>query len=277
MTDVYKNLRGTTESGLHINGPDGAQIMESSGVLSTKNSDNSAYAKLRVADVPTSSSDLHDTINLLNLRGRVADIEFSFDGGGVVPSPGANTSKFGICHTTGGSYTAGDVVFDTGTALQLMPANVVTHLTTRTVITGGISFIANGLYARQGAGWILKGDGTPSYAGVVRSIEVTYGTTTPVVSTTVIEEGARVTEVVNEVTEVFDGTTPSLVVSIEGSSPVTVMSASQSKLKKLGIYVADQYTDIDSVGTGVVQIAITLAGSSNGGGRVRVTYVVPLA
>jgi hypothetical protein len=231
MTDVYKNLKGTTEPGLHINGPDGAQITEAAGVLSARNAADAAYAKLRIADVPTSSSNLADAANLLMLRGRVADIEFSFDGGGVVPSPGANTSKFGICHTTGGSYTAGDVVFDTGTALQLMPSNVVTHLTTRGIITGGISFIANGIYARQGAGWILKGDGTPSYAGVQRSIEVPYGTSTPVVSTTVIEEGARVIEVCNEVLEAFDGTTPSLVVSVEGTSPVTILSAGQSKLK----------------------------------------------
>ena len=277
MTDVYKNLKGTTEAGLHINGPDGAQITEAAGVLSARNAADAAYAKVRLADIPTSSSNLADAVNLLNLRGRVADIEFSFDGGGVVPSPGANTSKFGICHTTGGSYTAGDVVFDTGAVLQLMPSNVVTHLTTRGVITGGISFIANGIYARQGAGWILKGDGTPSYTGVVRTIEVPYGVSTPVVSTTIIEEGARVTEVCNEVLEAFDGTAPTLVVTVEGTSPVTIMSAGQSKLKKLGLYYADQRTDIDSVGTGVVQIAITLSGSSNGGGRIFVTYVVPLA
>ncbi len=95
-------------------------------------------------------------ILLYELQSRIADIEYSFSGVSA-PSPGSNTNSFGLCHTTGGLYTAGEVVYDDGISLLIVSPTIVKHLTTRSAISGGISLQANGVYCNQAGTWILKG------------------------------------------------------------------------------------------------------------------------
>lgn len=272
----FEKIKGTMEQFLQINGPDGAGIKESSGVLELRNAADDDYAVGRAADVPSSGSNLKDLVNLLMLRGRVADIEFSFDGGSP-PSASANTNKFGFCHTAGGSYSAGDIVFDTGTALQILPSDVATHLTSRSAVSGTISLIQNGLYAREGATWTLKGDGTPTQQGHELVIEVDYAyTDTTVSSTAQVPDGAVVTRVTNEVEAAFDGSAPAVQVDIDGTADETVMAPADSKPKKVNEYSVPQQTAIGSGTTGPVKVTVTPDGSTTGSGKVLVHYVTPL-
>lgn len=279
---LFAKLRGVIGNLFQIDGPEGNNIKSESGVISFLDAaGTTTYVKTRGAGIPTSSSNLKDNPNLLDLRGRVALIEFSFDGGGVVPSPGDNTNKFGFVHTTGGGYTAGQIVYDTGTALQVLPDEVACHVTTTTAITGGISMIANGFYAREGASWVLKGDVVSSYTGLVKTIEVPYAYTddgTPVSSTTVIEDGARVLRCYNKVEVAFNVGAPTVLVEVDGSvSDVTIMATTDSKPRHANTYVVDEVTKIDSNTAGPVRVTVDKAGSGAGNGRIIVEYATPFA
>jgi hypothetical protein len=279
---LFSKLRGIMGNLFQIDGPEGNNIKSVSGAFEFLDpAGTTAFVKARMADVPTSSSTLKDGVNLLMARGRIALIEFSFDGGGVVPSPGDNTNKFGICHTTGGGYTAGQVVFDTGTALQVLPDEVACHLTTTTAISGSVSMIANGLYAREGASWVMKGDVVAAYTGLVKSIEVPYAYTddgTPKLSTASIEAGSRVLRAWNKVKVVFNSGTPSVIVDING--PVTdevLMAAGDSKVKKLNTYLVEEIVEIDADRAGPVRVTVDKSGSGAGNGIIVVEYVTPFA
>lgn len=56
----------------------------------------------------------------------VVKIEFAFAGSSA-PAAGANTGKYGYCHTSGGSYTQKQIVYDDGTALVLTTGVVMFH------------------------------------------------------------------------------------------------------------------------------------------------------
>jgi hypothetical protein len=275
---VFKKIKGTMEQFLQINGPTGSGIKESSGILEVRNSGDSDYVVARAADVPSSGSNLKDLINLLMLRGRVADIEFSFNGG-TPPSAGANTNKFGFCHTAGGGYSAGDIVFDTGSVLQILPSDVATHLTSRSAVTGTISLIQNGVYAREGATWTIKGDGAATATGLGQWIEVPFDfnhTGSGVSSTTNLPDGARVLSTRVNVETLFDDT-PTVTVTVDGSSPETLMAIADSDLTVAAEYHAQDTHLITSTSAGAIKVVV--GGTPTvGSGRVLVEYIVaPLA
>lgn len=275
----YEKIRGIIGNLFQFDGQDGAQLKNNSGVIEARDNTDANMALLRGSGIPVSGSTLDDLPDLLDMRGRVADIEFSFDGASA-PSPGANTDKFGFCHTSGGSYTAGDVVFDNGTALVTMPSNVATHLTSRSAVSGTISLIQNGLYARQGASWTLKGDGTPTLQGVELAIAVAYDFNddgTPVLSSTNVPDGAIVTRATNSVQTAFNDVSATVQVDIDGTSDETVMATGDSKPKQANEYSVPQHTDIDSSTTGPVKVTVSAGTSTAGAGEVIVHYVTPYA
>lgn len=275
----YEKIRGIIGNLFQLDGQDGPQIKNNSGVIEARNNTDSTMALLRGSGIPSSGSTLDDIPDLLDMRGRVADIEFSFDGASP-PTPGANNDKFGFVHTSGGSYTAGDVVYDNGTALITIPANVAKHLTSRSAVSGTISLIANGVYARQGATWTLKGDGTPTLQGVELAIAVGYDFNddgTPVLSTTNVPDGAIVTRVTNSVQTAFNDVASTVQVDIDGTSDETVMQTADSKLKAANEYSVPQHTDIDSSTTGPVKVTVSAGTSTAGAGEIIVHYVTPYA
>ena len=279
---LFSKLRGIMGNLFQIDGPEGNNIKSVSGAVEFLDSaGTTTFIKARMADVPTSSSTLKDGINLLMVRGRIALIEFSFDGGGTVPSPGDNTNKFGIVHTTGGGYTAGQIIFDTGAALQVIPDEVACHLTTTTAITGGVSFIANGFYAREGASWVMKGDVVAAYTGLVKSIEVPYAYTddgTPVQSTAVIEAGSRVLRAWNKVKVAFNVGAPTVLVEVNGGvSDATLMATTDSKPRKANTYLVEEIVEIISDTAGPVRVTVDKAGSGAGNGIIVVEYTTPFA
>ena len=277
---VWMKLRGVMGNLFGGGGPDGPNLDFQSDHIALRDNAGTGWVKGRAGDVPTTASDLHDIINLLMARSRVALIEFSFDGASP-PAGGDNSNKFGFCHTTGGDYTAGDVVFDTGSALQVLPADVAGHLTTTSAITGTISMIANGFYAREGASWVLKGDLVGAAVGLVRTIEVAYAYSddgTPVLSTTEIEDGARVVNVQNVVEVAFNAGAPTVLVEVHGASAdATIMATADSKPRKANTYVNPDVTKIGATTEGPVRVTVSKDGSTAGSGRVLVQYVKPFA
>lgn len=250
-------------------------IKRNASALEIKLADDSAFAVLR-ADKLSTSFGLNDVPSALDLKGSSALIQYGFDGASA-PSAGANTAKFGFCHTTGGSYTAGDVVYDDGTTIHKL--NLLSSIATTTAITGTISLVANGLYFKESGSWVLKGDGSGTSTGMEKVIELAlaYNSSATVDSTTSIPDGARITRVETVVTTAFNGTAPTLAIVVNGSTPLTIMATTLNNLKVANQYQNLEVKEVGSVNAGVVRLNYTADSSSAGAGKVYVYYVSPLA
>ena len=274
---LFKKIQGIIDGLFQIGGPGGIGIKNNSDVLEVRNAADDAMAVARSAVIPASGSTVNDIVNLLALQGRVADIVFNFDGASP-PSAGVNTGAFGFCHTAGGAYSAGDVVYDTGSALQKIPAVVVKAVTTRSAVSGTISLNANGYYVNQGGTWTLKGDGTGVSVGISQWITVSYDfEDTTVSSSTSIPDGAVVTRVSNVVSTLFNGTAPTLQEIVDGTSDEEILATDDSDLTAANQYESDEIHAITSSTEGVVTLTVTPDSSSAGAGTVYVEYTTPSA
>jgi hypothetical protein len=273
---LASKLRGIIGNLFHLGGFSGPNIKNNSGVVEARNAADSAYVLLRGSGVPSSGEVVNDIPRLLDLQGRIAQIDFSFDGASA-PSAGSNTGDFGFCHTTGGGHTAGDVIYDDGSSLITIPASVVKHITTTSAVSGTISLIANGVYSNDGGTWTLKGDGTGAASGSVLTIEVTYSNTDTAgkSSTTSVPNGARVLRVRNIVETIFNNS-PTVTVIVDGTSDETILTTTDSDLETQGEYHRDDTHLITSSTEGV--ITVTVGGTpSAGAGRIIVEYATPQA
>ena len=195
---TYQSLPGTMQTVFHVGGPLGPAVVKSSSDLQVRNAANNAMANLQVA---RASADDHAT-SYVDLKERNILVEFSFTGASA-PSPGANTGTYGMCHTSGSTYTAGSLYLDNGTALVAVTLYKGSVLASTSVVTGTVSLITNGVYVAQTASapytWTLKGDGAASSSGTAKYIKVTV----PVagaVSTTVIPTSSKIMAVYSNVT-----------------------------------------------------------------------------
>lgn len=271
--DIFSDFIGTMSSLFRVGGTSGGNIKYNSSGLELKNSADSAFVAGRALPIQTGGT-INDLATSIDLRGRIAQIGFSFSGGSA-PSAGSNTGKFGFCHTSGGSYTAGDVVYDDGsTTLSSFKITYPLHVTTTTAISGTISMIANGIYSNDAGTWTLKGDGAGSGTGNVQFVElnITYASGN-VDSTTSLPSGTRILGVDTVVTTAFDGSAPTVAVSINGSSPVTVQSTTGNNLKVINQYKTTAITQIGGTGAGVVRAAVTPSSSTVGAAVIYVWYV----
>jgi hypothetical protein len=255
-----------------VGGPDGPQFKANAGVLEAKSTDDSVFALMRAALIPATGETVNDIVALLDLRGRVAQIEFSFDGG-AAPAPGANTGKFGFCHTAGGGYSAGEIVYDDGAALIKIPTVVCKHLTTTSAFSGTISMIANGVYSNDAGTWTLKGDGTATSAGRVLTIAKAF-TATTVSSTTAIPAGATVLRT-RLVIGTADAAATIKIESDGGVSDEELMATTDNKPSKVGEYHREDTHEIVADTAGVVQI--TIVGATTLVGKAFVEYTTALA
>lgn len=274
---VWDKMRGIVGNLFQLGGPVGPNLKNSSGVIELRNDDDSDYATGRAAHI-ASGAGLYDLVTLLDLQGRIPNITFDFAGASA-PGAGTNTGEFGFVHTTGGIYTAGQVVYDDGATLIVIPTEVVRHLTTSTAVSGTISLIQNGLYAWQSASWILKGDGAATAVGLVQCIEVDFdfndagGT---VNSTTQIPDGAIVLWSSVEVETAFDGSSTALLF-VDGTSDQNLILTTENWLDTVGSYQNRERVDITSSTTGTVGVTVAGTAPTVGVGRGIVEYVTPQA
>lgn len=271
---LFKKLFGTTEATFQVGGTAGARIKNSSAVMEVRNAADDAYAKLRALLIQTSNG-INDVPTLLDAQGKV--IQFSF-AGATPPAAGVNTGKFGFCHTTGGSYTANDVIYDTGAALLVLPRESCKVIYSSSAVTGTVSLSANGVYGWESTAYVLKGDGAATDTGFVKCIKVAYTKDSGNVdSTASVPSGAYVVRVINFVSTLFNGTAPTMLATIQGSSPLTIMATADSNLKLANQYEVEDVGVVGATETGVVRAAVTPDASTTGAGLLLVFYVTPSA
>jgi len=273
---VFDKLRGIIGALFQLGGPTGPNLKDNSGVIEHRNAGDTDFVVARAAHIAAGGA-VNDIVTLLDLQGRIPNIMYSFDGGSA-PTPGDNPNLFGFVHTTGGPYTAGQVIFDDSSSLIIMPPEVVRTITTSTIVTGTISLIQNGLYALQSGTWVLKGDGTGTATGSVLSIEVPFSFSdegTTVSSTTQIPDGARILWSRIEVETVFDGAETALLI-LDGTEDLSLLLTTENDLQTLGSYQNREGFLVTSGNTGVIAVTLVGTTATQGVGRAIVTYVTPL-
>lgn len=270
---ILVDITGVMGTTFQVGGTSGAKIKFASSGVDFKNSADSAFVTARALPLASGGS-INDLATQIDLRGRIAQIGFSFAGGSA-PSAGTNTGKFGFCHTSGGAYTAGDVVYDDGsTTLSDFKITYPLHITTTSAVTGTISMVANGIYSNDSGTWTIKGDGAGSGTGNVQFVElaITYSSGN-VDSTTSLPDGSRVLGVDTVVTTAFDGSAPTVAITANGGTPVTLQAVTGNNLKVANQYKTTAITKIGSTGAGVIRAAVTPSSSTVGAATIYVWYV----
>lgn len=271
---IFKNFVGTMKGYFQIGGPSGNRLKNATDGIDVRNAADDAFQNINIKQA-SGSVDEHG-VNWLDLRDSNVLIQFSFDGSSA-PASGSNTGTYGMCHTSGGSYTAGQIYYDDGTQLRATKIHVGTQITTGSEISGTISFNANGVYAAHSASapytWTLKGDGAPDGAGYYRVIEVPINTSATKSSTTSIPAGAEVVEVRTKITTPYDnGAT--IAVKVDGTAELTVQPADENDPAVENVYISEvENGEVDSSTEGIVTVDIANSPSA-GAGVVFVEYAL---
>lgn len=272
---LFKKITGIIGGALQF-GFGGFWVKNDTAGVQVRNAADNAFARIRIAS--PSTTDANEGVPFLDLQKRVILLEFSFNGGSP-PAGGANTGKYGLCHTSGGSYNAGEVYYDNGSTIALVTVYKMQAVVSTTAITGTVSMIANGFYVAQlGTApytWTLKGDWTGAAGAelvIGLAINNSAGTFS---STTSVPSGAVVRRVEACIDTAYDGSA-TLAVAIQGGTPLAVMATTDNDPTGIGnVYCVEADNVVGALNAGVVRV--TLGGSpSLGAARVYVTYVIPL-
>lgn len=231
------------------------------------------------------NQNVHGT-TYLDLKERVVDIEFAFDG--ATYTPGSNNGKYGLCHTSGGSYTAGAIYLESGLSLTPIPMYKMIAACSRITFSGTVGMVEDGFYLSESAvapyNWTLKGDGGANGIGRVKTISLPFSYTdigSPVHSSTTIPSGAKIYRSTVSVSTAFSGgASPTCLVEVEGTSIDTVLQSTADN--NLAMPTPPNYFDNEEVlnvppGEGG-PLRVTLGGTATAGvAVVDVLYAMPLA
>jgi hypothetical protein len=273
---MFKKLNGIIGSVFKI-GFAGHAIQEHTDGLAIRNNAADADANLVVARPQGTNKDTHAT-TFADLKERAILVEFGFDGG-TPPAAGTNTGMYGFCHTSGGTWNAGELAYDDGVTLAAVIPYKMMVLMTKVAVVGTVNLIDEGLYIAESASapysWTLKGDGTPSYTGVERVIEIPVTSTAGNYdATSAVPENARITRVAVVIDTPYDaGTT--FAVMVHGSSDLTVQTTTESDPETAGTYETGNYEEVTSTYSGPPRVTVATGGS--GAARVYVHYALPFA
>jgi len=257
---AYFDLHGTSQESFQI-GLSGVILQNDSQHLKLVKDDGTTLANLTVAE-PTNQA---HAVTRKFARERCVKIDFSFDGASA-PVAGAHTDQYGICHTSGGAYTAGVLYFDNGTSLE-----AITHDDSRLavnrsgLISGTVSMMDDHLYIYDVTTnlWGNVGPFDESSLGAVKAVKVDV-TTTTASSSVSIPSGAIVLKAALDITTVYPvGATIEMGTV---TTPAMFMASGGNRPSRLGLYIKEQIT-VTSVSEA---LRITISGSPVSGGATGV-------
>jgi hypothetical protein len=240
---LFKDFLGVVNTIFKIGGDKGIKLStdqqaltDDASILNFKLHDDSEYATLRAGEIGLDgvSPNLNDLSTLFDLKGRVADIAFAFDGnagGSIIIKYGTNGSgKFGFCYANGNGFEAKYIYYDKGAGfpnqnigtIDSTARYVKVHvevgkgMTTRDVIneTGNV-YTANWLYVLENISpmtWVKKCPfSVVSPVGIVQIIRVPFtadsvmdASSTPSVSSNSLLTTDVVLRTLVEITNTFE-------------------------------------------------------------------------
>lgn len=205
----------------------------------------------------------------------IVDIQFSF--GAVPPAPGANSGKYGFCHTTGPIFPAGTVVFDNVAELVNVTKKGTT-ISPRVNIVGTVSLLANNIYYAMTAtapySWTGKG-GTSGGANATSIQSIPVNATAPTLDQVLVFDGTQYIPM--QMTADMIG--PSYVISSFNVTP-TLVDVGQSTVTPPFTASYSLPPDLtpnsvvltDSVGTPAKDVTLTPTSFSSNGTFTPATY-----
>jgi hypothetical protein len=280
---VFKKIRGIIGNLFTLGIEDTAHsIKDHADGVETTNFDGTVRANAVVARPQGGNQDIHAS-TYLDTKERVIDVEFYFAGAGA-PAPGANTGKYGICYTSGLTFSAGQIYLDTGVALTAVPSYKGMLCSPRADFTGTVSMRADNIYLAHAAtapySWTMIG-GEAHESGEPSTVELSFGFASmggTVSSTTAVPDGARVlfsTIIVD--TPFTGGAAPKALLEVDGvGGDVTLQATADNNLK-----VAHEYKNPATISVGATfggPIRVTLTGTAGAGAaRALVQFCMPSA
>lgn len=120
---------------------------------------------------------------------------------------------------------------------------------------------------------IISNGGYYAGAGVMKVVKVSFDyTSTTVDSTIIIPDGGIVSRVVVRVDGAFDGTTPTVVLSVNGSTPTALTAAVDVDLTTPAQYNIVTLTEVSPPYNGAVRATVTTSGATTGSAVAYVFY-----
>jgi hypothetical protein len=230
--------------------------------------ENGDLVKVRVAGVPDSGQNLDDAANWGDVQSYAAVVSVSFDGGSA-PAAGVNTGKFLICHTAGGGYSAGDIVYDDGSSL--VPVVNCKFIGTLVEVTGDIDLPQYGWFVNDGGTWTSL---TNSGSSPIK-IDFDFTDTSELVSNQQVPDGAIISRQQLVITTAFDGAAPTVSATLKGTPAVELMAAGQFKVKRARQYPDDTLTIVGTGEGGNVGLTVTPSTATQGEGYYLVWFDIP--
>lgn len=267
---LFKKLRGTTEYLFNIGGPFKPQLktdaVGNGQWIRARNSDDDGYVVVNALDHFTAGTDDTALTPQVDVKSYFPLIYAGFNG---ASPPSWSDGKFYMCHTSGGSYTAGRVYYKKSAIATPVQINTgwIGHIITNDAITGDISFEADWIYSWDGTAWKKKCDLTAGDSGK-QYIAVTIGTSASYSSTASVPSGAVITDVIVDITTAYSATAGISVVCDSN----TIVTGTDVWGDYISQYVVEDITAIASASTVTVNISGTPV---SGAGKVYVGYVTP--
>jgi hypothetical protein len=247
-------------------GKGGAKLKNNAGAVEARNTGDTAFAVLRAGD----PSGLDDVVNLRTLKTQGGSPVIGQINGGSPPAAGT-PGRLYVCTTTGGAYTVNYVYLDDGAAwVEFAPYAGMTMNVTVDLTGGAIEFTGDHAYMwdADGGSWVDIGPTALSATKQVlqRSVDIAYTDSGAINVGAAVSANGRVSGIWVNVTQVFNGTTPTLIVGDAGNTSRLALAA-EIDLKTVGLYKLDA-SHLYSVST---QVTATLVPDSSTTGAVNVT------
>lgn len=217
-------------------GKAGPRIKNNGGVVEHKNAADNAFAIVRGAD-PVGFDDVV-TKRYLETR---ANVYVTGQIDGTTP-PAVVVGAVYMATTTGGTYTAGRLYYGEGAAwIEVTPTDGLTISITTALSGGTLTFTADHRYLWDGAAWSDIGPGAVA-SKLVKTDRATlaFGTSSPLNIGLALPTNAVVTKFIVNVTQVFNGTAPTVSFGVSGAV-AELGATTESDLKTVGTYVIDCY------------------------------------
>lgn len=261
-----KNYGLTGIAGTVELGKGGAKLKNSSGAVEARDTTDMSYAVVRGAD-PVG---LDDFVTLRAFRTQGGSPVTGQINGGAPPAAGT-PGRFYVCTTTGGGYTVKYLYFDNGISwIEFIPAagkviNVTVDLT-----GGALEFDGDHAYMwdAEGATWVDIGPSmAPTSKNVLqRTVDIAYTDSGVINVGAEVSANGRVSGIWINVTQTFNGTTPTLTVG-DGGDADRFVTTDEVNLKATGVYKLDA-SHLYSV---LTQVTATLVPDSSTTGAANIT------
>jgi len=264
MTTKNYGLNGI--GGIVELGKGGPKLYNTSGVVEVKTNAGTLYAKLR-ADHPTGLNDVV-TLQYLKTRGEV-QVTGQINGGS--PPAAGTAGRVFVCTTTGGTFTVKYLYLDDGAAwVEVIPSGGQSIGVTINLTGGAITFDGDHAYMWDdgGGNWIDIGpsSATGSKHILQRTVDIAYTDTGVINIGAAVSANGRVSGVWINVTQVFNGTAPTVTIGDAGSATRFALAA-EIDLKTTGVYKLDA-SHLYSLST---QVFATLVPDSSTTGAANIT------